>query len=98
MRKLDPQMLLITRGEKGMTLFDQTSCRHFPTRAREVFDVTGAGDTVITVFTAVIAAGSTPAEAVFLSNLAAGMVVARLGAATVTREEILSGHEFAAGP
>lgn len=92
MERLKPQMLLITRGEKGMSLFDEKGCRHFPTRAREVFDVTGAGDTVITVFTAVIAAGGTPEEAVFLSNLAAGMVVARLGAATVTREEILTGN------
>ncbi len=93
MERLKPQMLLITRGEKGMSLFFEGSCRHFPTRAREVFDVTGAGDTVITVFTAVIAAGGTPEEAVFLSNQAAGLVVARLGAATVTREEILFGHE-----
>jgi rfaE bifunctional protein kinase chain/domain len=92
MRRLEPVMLLITRGEKGMSLFDQKGCRHFPTRAREVFDVTGAGDTVITVFTAVIAAGGTPEEAVFLSNQAAGMVVAKLGAATVTREEILTGN------
>ncbi len=92
MHRLEPQMLLITRGEKGMSLFDQKGCRHFPTRAREVFDVTGAGDTVITVFTAVIAAGGTPEEAVFLSNQAAGMVVAKLGAATVTREEILTGN------
>ncbi|MBL8021614.1 MAG: D-glycero-beta-D-manno-heptose-7-phosphate kinase [Leptospirales bacterium] len=97
MERLHPAMLLITRGEKGMSLFEGNSCRHFPTRAREVFDVTGAGDTVITVFTVVIAAGGTPAEAVFLSNLAAGMVVARLGAATVTRKEILSGHEFFSG-
>lgn len=93
MQKLSPRMLLITRGEKGMSLFEGDSVRHFPTRAREVFDVTGAGDTVITVFTAVIAAGGTPEEAVFLSNQAAGLVVARLGAATVTREEILFGHE-----
>lgn len=92
MRRLEPSMLLITRGEKGMTLFGKGSAKHFPTRAREVFDVTGAGDTVITVFTAVIAAGGSPEEAVFLSNQAAGMVVARLGAATVTREEILSGN------
>lgn len=92
MRRLEPRMLLITRGEKGMSLFDANGCRHFPTRAREVFDVTGAGDTVISVFTAVIAAGGTPEEAVFLSNQAAGMVVAKLGAATVTREEILTGN------
>jgi len=91
-------MLLITRGEKGRSLFDRKGCRHFPTRAREVLDVTGAGDTVITVFPAVIAAGGTPEEAVFLSNQAAGMVVAKLGAATVTREEILTGNAERTAP
>lgn len=90
LERLQAAMLIITRGEKGMTLFrqGQTQAEHFPTRARQVFDVTGAGDTVITVFTLAIAAGASAEDAVRLSNAAAGVVVARLGAATVSVEEL----------
>jgi len=88
--RLQAKMLLITRGENGITLFragDETA-ESFPTVAREVFDVTGAGDTVISVFTLAAAAGAAPEAAVRLSNKAAGRVVAQLGAATVTVEEL----------
>ena len=90
--RLSSEMLLITRGEKGMTLFEarNRACRQFPTRAREVFDVTGAGDTVISIFTLAMAAGGTPEEAVELSNRGAGIVVGKLGAATVTAEELMN--------
>ncbi len=90
LESLRAQMLLITRGEKGITLFQagQPAAENFPTMAREVFDVTGAGDTVISVFTLAIAAGASAQDAVRLSNLAAGLVVAHLGAATVTVPEL----------
>lgn len=90
LNRLGAKMLIITRGEKGMTLFKsgESAARNFPTVAREVFDVTGAGDTVITVFTLAIAAGASPEEAVQLSNRAAGLVVAQLGAATVSVDQL----------
>lgn len=90
LNRLGAKMLIITRGEKGMTLFKsgESEARNFPTVAREVFDVTGAGDTVITVFTLAIAAGASPEEAVQLSNRAAGLVVAQLGAATVSVDQL----------
>lgn len=93
--RLDAEMVLITRGERGMTLIEKNgrAARHFPTVAREVFDVTGAGDTVISIFTAAMAAGAEREEAVILSNTGAGIVVGRLGAATVTPEELA--HEVA---
>ncbi|MBX7057440.1 MAG: D-glycero-beta-D-manno-heptose-7-phosphate kinase [Leptospirales bacterium] len=97
MERLQCKMLIITRGEKGMTLFGPqgATARHFPTQARSVFDVTGAGDTVISVFTLAMAAGAAPEEAVRLSNLAAGIVVAQLGAATVSTAQL--GAAAAAG-
>ncbi|MBU2572541.1 MAG: D-glycero-beta-D-manno-heptose-7-phosphate kinase [Elusimicrobia bacterium] len=85
--------LLITRGEHGMTLFNNTGGRmkvlHIPTKAREVYDVTGAGDTVISALALASAAGATLEEAALLSNFAAGIVVGKLGTAAVTREELL---------
>jgi D-glycero-beta-D-manno-heptose-7-phosphate kinase len=62
---------------------------HIPTVAREVFDVSGAGDTVIASFTVAIAAGASPLEAAIISNHAAGIVVGKIGTATVTPEELL---------
>lgn len=85
--------LLITRGEHGMALFNNTGGRmrvlHIPTKAREVFDVTGAGDTVISALALASAAGATLEDAALVSNFAAGIVVAKLGTATVTKEELL---------
>ena len=81
--------LLITLGDKGMTLFsDAASPYHIQAAAREVYDVSGAGDTVISTFTAAIVAGARPFEAAFLSNIAAGIVVGKLGTAVVTTPEI----------
>jgi D-beta-D-heptose 7-phosphate kinase/D-beta-D-heptose 1-phosphate adenosyltransferase len=77
--------LLITRGEQGMTLLRPGHAPlHLPARAREVFDVTGAGDTVVAIVAAALAAGSALPEAVALANLAAGLVVAQLGTAAVS--------------
>lgn len=87
--KLELEALLITRSERGMTLLVRDEAPlHLPTRAREVFDVTGAGDTVIGVFAAVLAAGESLATAATLANAAAGAVVGKLGAATVSAHEL----------
>jgi len=81
--------LLVTRSEKGMTLLQADKPPfHLPTRAREVFDVTGAGDTVISVLAAALAAGESLEDATALSNLAAGVVVSKLGTATTTVSEL----------
>lgn len=89
-KSLNPTALMITRGEKGMSVYlsRDKSIHHIPTVAREVFDVTGAGDTVISVYTAFHAAGLNEVEAAIVANAAAGVVVAKLGAATATIEEI----------
>jgi D-beta-D-heptose 7-phosphate kinase/D-beta-D-heptose 1-phosphate adenosyltransferase len=81
--------LLITLGEQGMLLLDPAAPPyHTPTRAKEVFDVSGAGDTAIAVFTLGLAAGASPAEAAELANCASGIVVGKLGTATVTAAEL----------
>jgi len=82
-------MLLITLGEHGMLLFDRTGPpRHVHSRPREVFDVSGAGDTAVALLTLTLAAGGSPLEAVEISNLASGVVVGKLGTATLTPEEL----------
>lgn len=81
--------LLLTRGERGMTLIQQNQeDTHLPAHAREVFDVTGAGDTVIGVLGTAIAAGTSLTSAMILANLAASLVVAKLGAATISAPEL----------
>lgn len=80
--------ILVTRSERGMTLFDGKQCHHIPTAARDVFDVTGAGDTVIAAFTACLAQGSSPLDAAKTANQAAGVVVGKVGTATATWQEI----------
>lgn len=89
MQDLGLQALLITRGEQGMTLLrpDQPEL-HLPARGREVFDVTGAGDTVIATLAAAIASGQSMPEATALANLAAGIVVGKLGTAAVSAPEL----------
>jgi D-beta-D-heptose 7-phosphate kinase/D-beta-D-heptose 1-phosphate adenosyltransferase len=80
---------LITRSEKGMTLLQRGEAPlHIPTRAREVYDVTGAGDTVVSVLAASLAAGHSLQEATVLANLAAGVVVGKLGTASVSVPEL----------
>jgi len=82
--------LFLTLGEKGMALFEKgKKVFTIPTVAREVYDVSGAGDTVIAVATAALAAGATPKEAALISNFAAGIVVAKLGTQTVSKKELL---------
>lgn len=86
---LNLDAVLVTRSEKGMTLLARGHAPlHLPTRAQEVFDVTGAGDTVVAVLGVAIAAGIPLDQAVNLSNIAAGIVVAKLGTATVSLEEL----------
>ncbi len=88
---LEANAVLITRGEEGMTLFSkQNKSQHFPTTASEVYDVTGAGDTVISVLAAALAAKAELEEAIELANIAAGLVVRELGTATVSVKELVS--------
>ncbi len=91
---LRPALLLITLGELGMLLCQSgRKPFHIPTQAREVFDVSGAGDTVIASFTLAIVAGASPMEAAILSNHAAGIVVGKVGTAVTTPEELLASVE-----
>jgi D-beta-D-heptose 7-phosphate kinase/D-beta-D-heptose 1-phosphate adenosyltransferase len=85
------QSLLVTLGEQGMLLFQgDGEPLHLPARAQEVFDVSGAGDTAIAVFTLSLTAGATPAEAAELANRASGIVVGKVGTATVTPAELMA--------
>ena len=89
LQELELGALLITRGEQGMTLLRHgLPALHLPARAREVFDVTGAGDTVISTMAAAIAAGESLPQAMTLANLAAGIVVGKLGTATISAPEL----------
>jgi rfaE bifunctional protein kinase chain/domain len=81
--------LLITLGEDGMFLFEGNHITHIPTRAQEVFDVSGAGDTVIASFTLSLACGASKLEAAHIANFAAGIVVSKIGTAAISREELL---------
>ena len=91
LRELKPALLLITLGDHGLLLCQRGKKPfHIPTGAREVFDVSGAGDTVIASFTLAIAAGASPVEAAIFSNHAAGVVVGKIGTATVSPEELLA--------
>lgn len=86
---LQLEAILITRGEHGMTLIRPDSPElHLPARAQEVFDVTGAGDTVISVLAAAMAAGESMGDATALANLAAGLVVGKLGTAAISGPEM----------
>jgi len=89
-RELGLSALLITRSEEGMTLYREGERLHVPAVAREVYDVSGAGDTVIAVLGVMLAAGASFAEAVEVANRAAGIVVGKLGTAVVHSEELFS--------
>jgi D-glycero-beta-D-manno-heptose-7-phosphate kinase len=90
LNELRPAVLLITLGELGMLLCQRgQNPFHIPTVAQEVFDVSGAGDTVIATFTLAIAAGASPIEAAILSNHAAGIVVGKVGTATTSPDELI---------
>jgi D-glycero-beta-D-manno-heptose-7-phosphate kinase len=82
------EALLLTRSEEGMSLYSEQEVLHIPAMAREVYDVSGAGDTVIATLAVMLAAGSSLAEAVTIANRAGGIVVGKLGASTVSREEL----------
>ncbi|HEX7952690.1 MAG TPA: PfkB family carbohydrate kinase, partial [Burkholderiales bacterium] len=82
--------LLITRSEEGMTLYRENERVHVPAFAREVYDVSGAGDTVIAVLGVMLAAGAHFTDAVSMANKAAGIVVGKLGTAVVHPEELFS--------
>ncbi len=87
--KLGCQALLITRGENGMSLFEANSETHIPTVAKEVFDVSGAGDTVIGTLALSLASGASFKEAAVLANFAAGVVVGKVGTATLSPKELM---------
>ena len=89
-RSLRLEALLLTRSEEGMTLFMEDQVMHFPAMAREVFDVSGAGDTVIATIAVMLGAGHTLPEAVRLANKAGGLVVGKFGTATLTAEELFA--------
>jgi D-beta-D-heptose 7-phosphate kinase/D-beta-D-heptose 1-phosphate adenosyltransferase len=93
LQKFECEYALITRGEEGMSLFNGSGSQHLPTFAREVFDVTGAGDTVIATLALARAGGATMEESAILANHAAGIVVGKVGTATVSRSELLSDFE-----
>ena len=86
--RLALQAVLVTRSEEGMTLFDAEGELHVPALAREVFDVTGAGDTVIATLATMVAAGLSLRQAVPIANRAGGVVVGKFGTATVSYAEL----------
>lgn len=89
MRKLKTEVILITLGEEGMMVFENNkNPRRIPTLAQEVFDVSGAGDTVIAVYTLSVVSGASPIIAAHIANCAAGIVVGKIGAAVVDKEEL----------
>ena len=88
-QKLNLDALLVTRSERGMSLYVQgQQARHFPTRAKEVYDVTGAGDTVVGLFASAVSANFSLPDSVKIANLGAGIAVSRLGTVSVTLEEL----------
>ena len=93
MKKFHLGSIIVTRSEAGLSLVREEEIEHIPTKAQEVFDVSGAGDTVIAVFAMGIAGGIAPVASAYLANLAAGVVVAKLGTYAVSREELLKALE-----
>jgi rfaE bifunctional protein kinase chain/domain len=88
------RLLLITLGEQGMMLFERgKKPHHIPTKARQVFDVSGAGDTAIALFTLALCCDATPGEAAEIANHASAVVVGKLGTATVTRDELIASFQ-----
>jgi D-beta-D-heptose 7-phosphate kinase/D-beta-D-heptose 1-phosphate adenosyltransferase len=89
--KISTKYLILKRGEQGLSVFERgKKVLHVPTLAQEVYDVTGAGDTVIAVSSLALLAGASIQEAALLANLAAGIVVGKLGTATLTSEELIA--------
>jgi D-beta-D-heptose 7-phosphate kinase / D-beta-D-heptose 1-phosphate adenosyltransferase len=92
------QSLLVTRSERGMTLVDKKAAEHFPTEAQEVFDVSGAGDTVVATLAACLASGRPLREAVAMANKAAGIVVGKIGTAPVELAELRAALDKSSNP
>jgi D-beta-D-heptose 7-phosphate kinase/D-beta-D-heptose 1-phosphate adenosyltransferase len=91
LKRWETKYVLVTLGEHGMMLFQQNEKPHYiPTKARQVFDVSGAGDTAIALFTLGLVCGATPIEAAEIANHGSAVVVSKLGTATVTRDEIIA--------
>jgi rfaE bifunctional protein kinase chain/domain len=89
LEKWQTKLVLITLGEQGMMLFERgKKPHHIPTKARQVFDVSGAGDTAIALFTLALSCDATPVEAAEIANHASAVVVGKVGTATVTPEEL----------
>jgi rfaE bifunctional protein kinase chain/domain len=96
LEKWQTELLLVTLGDEGMMLFQRDKKPHrVPTRAQQVFDVSGAGDTAIALFTLALTAGATPLEATDIANHASAVVVGKLGTATVSRDELLESFKNA---
>ena len=94
LQKWETELLLITLGEDGMMLFQHgEKPHHVPTKARQVFDVSGAGDTAIALFTLALCSGATPLEAADIANHASAVVVGKLGTATLSPEELRKNFE-----
>jgi rfaE bifunctional protein kinase chain/domain len=91
LKKWQTNHVLVTLGEQGMMLFQQNKAPHYiPTKARQVFDVSGAGDTAIALFTLGLVCGATPIEAAEIANHGSAVVISKLGTATVTRDELIA--------
>ena len=88
MRKFNLKNVVATRSAKGLFLVQDEEVTHIPTRSQEVFDVSGAGDTVIAVFAMALAGGLKPVDAAYMANLAASVVVAKLGTYAVSKAEL----------
>ena len=88
-RKLEVSAVLVTRGEQGMSLFEDGRVTHIPAVAKEVYDVTGAGDTVVAALGLALTSGASLKEAAVIANHAAGVVVGKAGTATASRQELL---------
>src|SRR5436305_1765567 len=98
LQKWGLQYLLVTLGEHGVMFFERgKQPHHIPTKARDVFDVSGAGDTAIAMFTLALASNATPLEAAQIANHASAVVVGKLGTATVTRAELIASFEHESG-
>jgi D-glycero-beta-D-manno-heptose-7-phosphate kinase len=94
LEKWEAKYILITLGELGMMLFQKSAEPfHIPTKARDVFDVSGAGDTAIALFTLALASGANPVEAAEIANHASAVVVGKVGTATVSRDELIASCE-----
>ena len=97
MKRFDIRAMVATRSECGLSLVTEDTAVHIPTKAQEVFDVSGAGDTVIAAFALALAGGLLPEQGAYLANLAASVVVAKVGTYAVSREELLAAMERESG-